>query len=113
MLTLTPPHTHACSQFYDETQFFSSELLFARFEDKSLVDTHLFPAFKRYLTTHLDLLSSSPALGAAEEANVLDYQRDYDVYSAERDPATGMFAGMFGKEWAEEFVHGHLFSLSR
>jgi 15,16-dihydrobiliverdin:ferredoxin oxidoreductase len=44
---------------------------------------------------------------------VRERQKQYDIYSADHDPATGMFGALFGKEWAEEFVYGHLFSLSR
>jgi len=37
----------------------------------------------------------------------------YDAYSADRDPATGLFTAMFGGEWANDFVHNFLFSLSQ
>ena len=43
---------------------------------------------------------------------VLDRQKAYDTYSAERDPATGLFAAMFGKDWADGFVYDFLFSLA-
>lgn len=43
---------------------------------------------------------------------VYERQRAYDTYSADRDPAVGLFAAMFGEQWAEDFVHGFLFSLS-
>jgi len=38
--------------------------------------------------------------------------KEYDSYSAERDPAAGLFAAMYGKEWAEDFIHDFLFSTS-
>ena len=44
--------------------------------------------------------------------DVLASHAAYDTYSADRDPAVGLFATMFGKEWADEFVHDFLFSLS-
>ena len=37
----------------------------------------------------------------------------YDVYSAEKDPAVGLFDAYFGKAWSDEFVHSFLFGLSR
>jgi hypothetical protein len=43
---------------------------------------------------------------------VLDRQKEYDTYSAERDPATGLFAAMYGADWANDFVHDFLFSMS-
>jgi len=101
------------SKFYDETQFFSKELLFARFEDSKLVNSKLYPAFQQYLDEHHGMLSGMEKVDEAQRKVLESRQREYDIYSAERDPATGMFGAMFGKEWAEEFVHGQLFSLSR
>lgn len=99
------------SKFYDETQFFSQQMLFARFEDEQVVSKDLLPAFQQYVKTHLDLIKSTspdPSL----KHKVLERQQAYDTYSAERDPATGLFAAMFGKEWADGFVFDFLFSLS-
>ncbi|MEO0988042.1 MAG: dihydrobiliverdin:ferredoxin oxidoreductase, partial [Cyanobacteria bacterium J06639_14] len=36
-------------------------------------------------------------------------QKDYDQYSAERDPASGLFSSYFGHEWSERFLHEFLF----
>jgi len=99
------------SKFYDETQFFSQQMLFARFEDESVVSDDLFPAFQRYVKLHNKLIKEVEPDLEGQEA-VLDRQREYDTYSAERDPATGLFAAMFGKEWADDFVFDFLFSLS-
>ena len=101
------------SKFYDETQFFSKEMLFARFEDGKIVDDDLFPAFQSYVKTHLDLVKgTSPATKPRDVKHVFDRQRAYDTYSADRDPAAGLFASMFGKQWAEDFIYDFLFSLS-
>ena len=99
------------SKFYDETQFFSQQMLFARFENEDIIHDELFPAFKGYVETHLDLIRSTEG-NPSERAAVLDRQKAYDTYSAERDPATGLFTAMFGAEWAEDFVHDFLFSMS-
>ena len=45
--------------------------------------------------------------------HVFERQQVYDTYSAERDPAAGLFAAMFGKDWAEDFMYDYLFSLSK
>jgi len=101
------------SKFYDETQFFSKEMLFARFEDGKVVEQDLFPAFKSYVKTHLDLVkNTSPSTTSKEVQHVFDRQTSYDTYSADRDPAAGLFAAMFGKQWAEDFIYDFLFSLS-
>ena len=36
-------------------------------------------------------------------------QNAYDVYSAERDPAHGLFTSHFGKDWSDRFLHDFLF----
>jgi len=99
------------SKFYDETQFFSQQMLFARFDDEKVVQDDLFPAFQSYVKTHVDLLKSVER-DPSETKFVLERQAAYDAYSAERDPATGLFAAMFGAEWANDFVHDFLFSMS-
>lgn len=101
------------SKFYDETQFFSKQMLFARFEEEDVVMDDLLPAFQRYVKTHVDMLNGVEAdASLSSQESVLERQQEYDTYSAERDPATGLFAAMFGKEWADDFVFDFLFSLS-
>jgi hypothetical protein len=48
------------SKFYDETQFFSQQMLFARFDEENVVHDDLFPAFKRYVG-HMSTWSSPPS----------------------------------------------------
>jgi 15,16-dihydrobiliverdin:ferredoxin oxidoreductase len=36
-------------------------------------------------------------------------QQDYDRYSADRDPASGLFSSYFGHAWAEKFLYEFLF----
>jgi 15,16-dihydrobiliverdin:ferredoxin oxidoreductase len=101
------------SKFYDETQFFSREMLFARFEDGDIVTKDLFPAFRSYVEAHVDLVDGTvPDIDPISMEVVLERQRAYDTYSAERDPAAGLFASMFGKDWAEDFIYDFLFSMS-
>jgi len=100
-------------KFYDETQFFSKEMLFARFEDGNIVQEDLFPAFQSYVKTHLDLVKNTSSAASPDDIEqVFNRHKAYDTYSADRDPAAGLFAAMFGKEWAEGFIHDFLFSLS-
>merc|ERR1712085_181788 len=99
------------SKFYDETQHFSEQMLFARFDDENIVSRDLFPAFKGYVQAHLDLIRNTEPEPEQSEM-VLSKVKAYDTYSADRDPATGLFAAMYGKEWAEDFVHDFLFSKS-
>merc|ERR1712008_89392 len=55
------------SKFYDETQFFSKEMLFARFSDGDVVQEDLLPAFQSYVETHLNLVKSTPPETSAED----------------------------------------------
>mmetsp|Transcript_22680 Transcript_22680/g.31997 ORF Transcript_22680/g.31997 Transcript_22680/m.31997 type:complete len:392 (+) Transcript_22680:211-1386(+) len=102
------------SKFYDETQFFSQQMLFSRFEDEDIVQKELFPAFTRYVRLHTKIIQKElePNASPKSKARVLARQAAYDTYSAERDPATGLFCSMFGKDWGEAFVFDFLFSLS-
>jgi 15,16-dihydrobiliverdin:ferredoxin oxidoreductase len=106
-------HGKMSSKFYDETKFFSQEMLFARFDDVNVIQEELFGAFQKYVNMHTELVRDCPADKSTKAKNaVLDRHSAYDTYSADRDPATGLFAAMFGKEWADDFVYDYLFSLS-
>lgn len=111
------------NRFYDSTEFFSSAMLYGRFEDASIFSNEVFPAFQEYVTAYTKLIqnqrSHKKGSGISSKTNdnslrecIQKRQADYDIYNAERDPAKGMFENVFGKEWAEEFVHGFLFSNS-
>lgn len=100
------------SKFYDETKFFSQQMLFSRFEDESIIQNELFPAFQQYVTTHLELVRGVDH-EHTDVQNVLERQQAYDTYSAARDPATGLFTAMFGQDWAMDYVHDFLFSMSQ
>jgi Ferredoxin-dependent bilin reductase len=60
---------------------------------------------------HLDLVRSTEAK-SADMKMVLERQKEYNTYSAERDPATRLFTAMYGADWAGDFVHTSLFSMS-
>lgn len=103
------------TKFYDETQFFSQQMLFSRFEDEGIIQAELFPAFQQYVAAHLQLLRGCVANGDDDDDTqaVLERQQAYDTYSAARDPATGLFTAMFGHDWAMDYVHDFLFSMSQ
>ncbi len=98
-------------RFYDETQFFSKQLAFAKFDNAKPVKSQLFPAFKEYLRDYLKMMNGLvPTDNVNEMKRVRDLHKEYDIYSAERDPAVGLFATYWGKEWANRFTHDFLFS---
>jgi len=99
--------------FYDENQFFSKGMLFSRFDQDSheIVSKDLWPAYQQSLQAYLKLIQSTEEK-EEEQDQVLANQREYDIYSANRDPAIHLLKGKFGNEWATEFVHEFLFDLS-
>ncbi|MEM8780059.1 MAG: 15,16-dihydrobiliverdin:ferredoxin oxidoreductase [Cyanobacteria bacterium P01_G01_bin.49] len=96
-------------KFYDANQYFSQNLLFAKTDADTVVNC-LFPAYKEYLQLYWQLLEQAQPLTAIEDIErITKAQKDYDRYSAERDPASGLFSSYFGHEWSERFLHEFLF----
>lgn len=96
-------------KFYDANQYFSKYLLFAKTDAETVV-TRLFSAFKDYLNLYWQLLDrAEPLTNAADIQRIVKAQKDYDQYSADRDPASGLFSSYFGHEWAERFLYEFLF----
>ena len=97
---------------FDPNQYFSSWLLFCR-GGADQAETSLPPAFSSFLKAYWalhDQASKGQASMTPEEVERL--QKNYDIYSAERDPAHGLFTSHFGKEWSDRFLHEFLFPAS-
>ncbi len=96
-------------KFYDANQYFSQYLLFAK-TDANTVKTRVFEAFKDYLQLYCQLIDDAKPLTQPQDIQrVVQAQKDYDQYSAERDPASGLFSSYFGHDWSERFLHEFLF----
>lgn len=96
-------------KFYDANQYFSKNLLFAKTDAETVV-TRLFPAYQEYVQLYWQMLEQASRLNTAEEIQrIVKAQKDYDQYSAERDPASGLFGSYFGHEWSERFLYEFLF----
>ena len=96
-------------KFYDANQYFSQYMLFAK-TDPDTVKTRVLEAFKDYLQLYWQMLDAAvPNPNCAAVARIAQAQRDYDQYSAERDPASGLFSSYFGHEWSERFLYDFLF----
>lgn len=100
------------ARFYDENQFFSDHLLFGRFEDEDVIYSDVFEAFGKYVQNHVDMVQRHMEPNPHDNERILDGQRQYDDYSAVRDPAHALFTRIFGKEWADSYVYDFLFSMS-
>lgn len=102
------------SRFYDENQFFSPQMLLGRGEDgPGYVWDELFPAYEKYVRTHLNLVQATQNRPQRTDfSRVLRRHKAYDDYSSVRDPAHGLLAALFGKKYADMFVYDVLFPLS-
>lgn len=100
-------------KIYDDTSFFSKQMLFGRFTDESKIKSVVFPAFDDYLNAYMMLADSAVADPSEKAMNIVKTrQTEYDRYSALKDPAVGLFDAYFGKDWSKSFVHDFLFDLS-
>jgi 15,16-dihydrobiliverdin:ferredoxin oxidoreductase len=96
-------------KFYDANQYFSKYLLFAK-TDPETVATRVFEAFKDYLNLYWSMLDQAvPLTDPSDIQRIVKAQKDYDQYSADRDPASGLFSSYFGHEWSERFLYEFLF----
>lgn len=96
-------------KFYDANQYFSKYLLFAKLDSETVVNS-LFPAFQEYLALYWQMVADAEPLIKPEEIQrIVDAQKEYDQYSADRDPAHGLFSSYFGAEWSEKFLYEFLF----
>lgn len=96
-------------KFYDANQYFSKYLLFAK-TDAETVKTRVFAAFKDYLNLYWEMLAQAkPLIDQSDIQRIVKAQKDYDQYSADRDPASGLFSSYFGHQWSERFLHEFLF----
>jgi 15,16-dihydrobiliverdin:ferredoxin oxidoreductase len=96
-------------KFYDANQYFSKYLLFAK-TSADTVQTRVLAAFKDYLDLYWSMLDAEePLQDPSDIQAIVKAQKDYDQYSADRDPASGLFSSYFGHEWSERFLYGFLF----
>jgi 15,16-dihydrobiliverdin:ferredoxin oxidoreductase len=96
-------------KFYDANQYFSPYLLFAKTDAETVVNS-LFPAYQEYIQLYWQLLEQAqPNTDPAAMQRIAEAQKEYDQYSAERDPASGLFSSYFGHEWSENFLYKFLF----
>eukprot|EP00521_Asterionellopsis_glacialis_P020196 CAMPEP_0195331940 /NCGR_PEP_ID=MMETSP0708-20121125/12972_1 /TAXON_ID=33640 /ORGANISM="Asterionellopsis glacialis, Strain CCMP134" /LENGTH=143 /DNA_ID=CAMNT_0040400585 /DNA_START=21 /DNA_END=448 /DNA_ORIENTATION=+ len=82
-----------------------------KFEEQDVVSSHIFPAYCDFIKEHIALVKSSPQTPELQQF-IRGRHAQYDTYSAVRDPCSGLLTASFGKEWADEFVFGFLYSMA-
>jgi 15,16-dihydrobiliverdin:ferredoxin oxidoreductase len=96
---------------YDPHQYFSPWLLFCR-GNAEQAEGSLPTAFTAFLASYWALHDRPQISPGLDPGEVHRLQVAYDVYSAERDPAHGLFTSHFGKAWSDRFLGEFLFPAS-
>ena len=97
---------------FDPHQYFSPWLLFCRGGAEEASGS-LPDAFNTFLDCYWELTThASSHTDKIDSERVEQLQIEYDRYSAERDPAHGLFTSHFGKDWSDRFLHQFLFPAS-
>ncbi len=94
---------------FDPHQYFSPWLLFCRGgseQAENLISEIFLPFLNAYWSMHNDQIANSSQISIDD---VQRLQAAYDHYGLEKDPAHGLFASYFGREWSNRFLREFLF----
>ncbi len=96
-------------------QYFSPAFLWSKIplgdEGDKLISQIIKPAFNQYLNLFLDLVINAKIISQERSFKILNGQKKYMRYRAEKDPAKGMLRGFFGDIWTENYINNILFDL--
>ncbi len=94
---------------YDPNQYFSPWILFCRggLNEAQKLLPDVFRAFLDSYWKINQMQKGNASFIDSDEVKRL--QIKYDIYSAERDPAHGLFSSYFGKQWSDRFMKEFLF----
>ena len=96
-------------------QYFSPAFLWSRIplgeQGDKLISQIIKPAFDEYLNCYLDLVKEAKIISKERSLQLLNGQKKYMRYRAEKDPARGMLKGFFGESWTESYINNTLFDL--
>ena len=96
-------------------RYFSPAFLWSRIplgeEGDKLLSQILKPAFDQYLNCFFDLVRDAKMISKERSLKMLNGQKEYMQYRAEKDPARGMLRGFFGELWTEKYINNILFDL--
>ena len=95
--------------------FFSPGFLWTRLplgkEGDEIISEIISPAFIDYLSLYLDLLFNAIEVNNERSLTILDGQKKYMKYRADKDPAKSMLTKFYGKEWTSNYINQVLFDL--
>jgi len=96
---------------YDQNQYFSPWVIIYR-GDKSAFGLDLSHLFSVFLENYLEMNDQTKINKFLDSEQVQKTHIDYDIYSAEKDPAGKLFKSFFGDMWTKDFLNNFLFTLS-
>jgi len=100
------------SNIYDPSKYFSPWVLFCKggnHEAENILP-NVFSSFLENYWLNVDLSKANNNKIKPEDVRLLHIE--YDKYSAEKDPAHGLFSSFFGKDWSDKYMKYFLFPLS-
>ena len=60
---------------------------------------------------YLDLVNEADEVSISRSTLLLEGQRNYMKFRADKDPARGMLTRFCGREWTESYINNFLFDL--
>lgn len=95
-------------------QYFSPAFLWTRPSQSEVVESKVFAAFCDYLDAYINFVEQAEEVKDQQQLSaILQAQKSYTNYRAEKDPARGMLTRLYGSEWTEKYIHGFLFDLEQ
>ncbi len=101
--------------FPDEVKkFFSEGFIWTKLplDDNSekIIDNKLMLVFSQYLDLYIDLVIQAKKVGEFRVDKLIEGQKLYLEYRAQKDPARAMLTRFFGSKWTENYIHNVLFT---
>ena len=94
--------------------FFSPGFLWVKLplgeESDHLINQIIFAAFQDYLNLYLELVDQAELISDERAHELLEGQRRYLKFRADKDPARPMLTRFHGQEWTDAYIHNILFS---
>ncbi len=95
--------------------YFSPGFLWTRLplgkQADNLIEDVIMPAFLEYFELYLTLVRNANPVISSRALLLLEGQKKYMAYRAEKDPARGMLTSFYGKKWTESYIKRVLFNL--
>ena len=76
-----------------------------------LISDVLMPAYVEYLDLYLDLVINAKVVASERASLLLEGQKRYNSYRANKDPARAMFNRFYGSDWTDSYIYNVLFDL--